>query len=94
VIVSHNWASMNLERWATLSERREKGSSLNSAFLTPKPLASSVYVHVLEAPSPLKRSILVTSPFPSPVLRISRTSASRYGALATKALSFLLTASR
>ena len=31
-----------------------KGSLLNSASLTPKPLASSVYVHVLEAPSPLK----------------------------------------
>ncbi len=45
--------------------RRENGSSLISAFLTPKPPASSVYVHVLEAPSPLKRSILVTSPFPS-----------------------------
>gem|GEM_PF-4837133 len=40
-------------------------SSPNSASLTPKPLASSVYVHVLEAPSPLKRSILVMSPFPS-----------------------------
>jgi hypothetical protein len=46
--------------------RREKGSSLNSACLTPKPPASSVYVHVLEAHSPLKRSILVTSPFPYP----------------------------
>jgi len=34
---------------------RENGSSLNSAFLTPKPPASSVYVRVLEAPSPLKR---------------------------------------
>ena len=45
---------------------REKGSSLNSAFLTPKPLASSVYVHVLEAPSPVERSILVTSPLPYP----------------------------
>ena len=41
-----------------------KGSSL-IASLTPKPLASSVYVHVLEAPSPLKRSISVTSRFPS-----------------------------
>ena len=47
---------------------REKGPSLNSASLTPKPLASSVYVHVLQAPSPLKRSILVMSPFPSPDL--------------------------
>jgi hypothetical protein len=44
---------------------REKGSSLNSAFLTPKPLASSVYVHVPEAPSPLKRSISVMSFFSS-----------------------------
>src|SRR5208337_1434212 len=53
---------------------REKGSSLNSAFLTPKPLASSVYVHILEAPSPLRRSISVMSPslpvmslFPTPL---------------------------
>ena len=37
----------------------------NSASLTPKPLASSVYVHVLEAPSPLKRLMSVTSRFPS-----------------------------
>jgi hypothetical protein len=44
---------------------RGKGSLLNSASLTPKPLASSVYVHVLEAPSPLKRSISVMSPIPS-----------------------------
>ena len=41
-----------------------KGTSLNSASLTPKPLASSVYVHVPEAPSPLKRSMLVMSLFP------------------------------
>ena len=45
---------------------REKGSSLTSALLTPKPPASSVYVHVLEAPSPLKWSISVMCPFPSP----------------------------
>ena len=44
----------------------KQGSSLNLASLTPKPLASSVYVHVLEAPPPLKRSISVTFPFPSP----------------------------
>jgi hypothetical protein len=31
---------------------REQGSSLNSASLTPKPIASSVYEHVPEAPSP------------------------------------------
>ncbi len=43
----------------------EKGSLLNSASLTHKPLALSVYLHVLEAPSPLKRSISVMSPFPS-----------------------------
>src|SRR5271157_447520 len=44
----------------------EKGTSLNSTSLTPKPkpLASSVYVHVPEAPSPHKRSIAVTSLFP------------------------------
>jgi|SRR5271166_3182613 len=50
---------------AARSEGGEKESSLNSASLTPKPLASSVYVHVLEAPSPLKRLILVMSFFPS-----------------------------
>src|SRR5271166_3613203 len=54
---------------------RGKGSSLNSASLTPKPLASSVYVHALEAPSPLKRSISVRSSFPFsrpffPLLRV------------------------
>ena len=42
--------------------------------LTPKPLAPSVYVHVLEAPWPLKRSILVTSPFPSLLCLTSGTS--------------------
>src|SRR5271166_7193477 len=45
--------------------RMEKGSSLNSAFLTPKPPASSLYVPVLEAPPPRKRSISVMSPFNS-----------------------------
>src|SRR5208337_4405277 len=34
-------------------------------FSGPKPLASSVYVHALEAPSPLRRSISVTYLFPS-----------------------------
>ena len=53
------------------SRGREKGSSLNSAFLTPKALTSSVYVHVLEAPSPLKFSILVMSLFPYQMLDIS-----------------------
>ena len=38
---------------------REKGSSLNSASLAPRPPALSVYVHVLKAPSFLKRSISV-----------------------------------
>jgi len=41
-----------------------KGTSLNSASLAPKPVASSVYVRVPEAPCPHKRSILVTSLFP------------------------------
>ena len=41
-----------------------QGPSLNSASFTTKPLASSVYVHVPETPSLLKRSILVTSLFP------------------------------
>jgi putative transcriptional regulator len=44
----------------------EEGLSLNSAFLTPKPPASSVYVLVLEAPSPRKQSRSVASPFLSP----------------------------
>ena len=43
----------------------DKGSSLNSASLTLKPLASSVYVHVPEARCPHKRSISVMSLFPS-----------------------------
>ena len=45
---------------------REKGTSLNSTCLTPKPLASSVYVHVPEAPSPHERSISVMSIFSLP----------------------------
>ena len=45
---------------------REKGTSLNSDSLTPKPLASSVYVRVPEARRPHKRSISVMSLFPSP----------------------------
>jgi len=44
---------------------KAKGTSLNSASLTPKPLASSVYVHVPEAPSSVKRLISVMSLFPS-----------------------------
>src|SRR5271157_6180388 len=46
--------------------RSGKGSSLNSAFLAPKPPASSVYVRVLEAHFPFKRSIFVMSLVPSP----------------------------
>src|SRR5271157_1680916 len=42
-----------------------KRTSLNSTCLIPKPLASSVYVHVPEAPSPHERSISVMSLFPS-----------------------------
>ncbi len=52
---------------------REKGSLLISASLTPWPLASSVSMHVLEAPSPLERSISVTSLFPSPPKLRNRT---------------------
>jgi hypothetical protein len=44
----------------------EKGTSLNSTCLPPKPLASSVYVRVPEAPSPHERSISMMSLFPSP----------------------------
>ena len=43
---------------------RGKGTSLNSTCLTPKPLASSVYVHVPEALSLRKRAISVMSLFP------------------------------
>ena len=42
---------------------RGKGTSLNGASLAPKPVASSVYVRVPEAPRPHKRSISVTSHF-------------------------------
>ena len=45
-----------------------KGTSLNSDSLVPKSLASSVYVHVPEAPSPPKWSMSVTALFPSPRL--------------------------
>ena len=44
----------------------EKGTSLNSTCLTPKPFASSVYVRVPEAPSPHELSISMMSLFPSP----------------------------
>ncbi len=52
-------------RGESTEQEREKGTWLNSALLTPKPLASSVYVHVPEATSSLKQSISVTSLFPS-----------------------------
>src|SRR5208337_4605565 len=48
----------------------------------------------LMSPSSLRTTSAVTEPTCGAVLRISRASASRCGALATKALSFLLTASR
>jgi hypothetical protein len=51
------------EAWRLLG--MGKGTSLNSASLAPKPLASSVYVRVPEAPCPHKRSISVASLFPS-----------------------------
>jgi hypothetical protein len=51
---------------------REKGSSLNCASLTTKPLASSVNVHVLEAPSPLKQSISVSVMYLFPSQDIER----------------------
>ena len=44
-------------------KEREKGTSLKSTCLTPKPLASSGYAHVPEAPSPPERSISVMSFF-------------------------------
>jgi len=40
---------------------RGKGTSLNSASIAPKPVASNAYVRGLEAPRPRKRSISVTS---------------------------------
>jgi hypothetical protein len=58
----------------SFSVEREKRSSLNSDFLASKPLASSLYLPVSEAPCPHKRSISVTSLFPSPWLSISWTS--------------------
>src|SRR5271157_1661460 len=62
-------ARRKLDRWQPPGDRqgrngRGKGTSLNSTSLTPKSLASSVYVHVHEAPSPKLRSISVMSLFP------------------------------
>ena len=54
---------MTTSRWGwllgvmILEPGRGKGTSLNSTCLTPKPLASSIYVHVPEAPSPRKQAI-------------------------------------
>jgi hypothetical protein len=56
---------ISYDDFAKLELRGEKGSSLISASLTTKPLASSVYVRVPEASCPHKRSILVESHFPS-----------------------------
>ena len=50
--------------WETAGERKKK-TSLNSTCLTPKPLASSVYVHLPEAPSACKLAISVMSLFHS-----------------------------
>jgi len=58
--------SLGPTRCSTGQPGREKGTSLHSASLTTKPPASSVYVHVPEAPPPLTRSISVTSPFSLP----------------------------
>jgi len=44
----------------------ENGSSLKSTCSTPKPLASSVCLHVPAAPSPRKRAVSVMCLFPSP----------------------------
>ncbi len=57
--------------------KREKGSSLNSDSLAPKPLASSLYVPVSQAHCPHKRSISVTSFLPPPALEL-------FGAIATE----------
>ena len=57
--------SRRISSWAISGTGRGKRTSLNSTCLTPKPLASSVYVHVPEAPSPHERSISVTFLFPS-----------------------------
>jgi len=46
--------------WGKGTERG-KGTSLSSDSLAPKPVASSVYVRVPEAPCPHKRSISMTS---------------------------------
>ena len=51
--------------WSRSFVMREKGTPLNSTCLAPKPLASSVYVHVPQAHSPHERSISVMSLFPS-----------------------------
>ena len=63
------WLSVSRERglltsWVSMVPLgRGKGTSMNSTCLTPKPLASNVYVHVPEAPSPRIRPISVMSLF-------------------------------
>jgi hypothetical protein len=64
VAVPHHDPIHLLSQYPAEGKRRGKGSSLNSAFLTPKPPASSVYVHVLKALSTFTRSISVMTPFP------------------------------
>src|SRR5271157_2191322 len=64
---------------ATLGEIANPGIQTGQLFtspipstngIAPKPLVSSVYVHILEAPSPLRRSISVMSPsLPQPAHR-------------------------
>src|SRR5271166_5397205 len=78
---------MTTPRWGwllgvmILESGRGKGTSLTSTCLTPKPLASSIYVHVPEAPSPHERSMSVTSLFPSRMAVFSPPSFSAKSAL-------------
>src|SRR5208337_1328041 len=68
-VVEHGWplslSYLGESSGSTIDAESDKGTSLNSASLAPKPLASSVYVHVPEARCPHKWSISVTSLFPS-----------------------------
>ena len=63
-LLTHSFSARAL----AILRRREKGTSLNSDSLAPKPLASSVYVLDPEAHCPHKRSVSVMSLFPSPGL--------------------------
>src|SRR5208337_767970 len=68
-VVEHGWplslSYLGESSGSTIDAESDKGTSLNSASLAPKPLASSVYVHVPEARCPHKWSISVMCPFPS-----------------------------